>query len=60
MSFHGGLVGVLLMVVVSRRNKKKFMDVVDCRPLVPPGLFFGRIKFHQRRAGRGYGWSHLG
>ena len=45
MSFHGGLVGVLLMGWWwSRRNKKKFMDVVDfVAPLVPPGLFFGRI-----------------
>ncbi|MFR9041018.1 MAG: prolipoprotein diacylglyceryl transferase, partial [Bilophila wadsworthia] len=41
MSFHGGLVGVLLMGWWwSRRNKKKFMDVVDfVAPLVPPGLF---------------------
>lgn len=45
MSFHGGLIGVLLMGWWwSRRNKKKFMDVVDfVAPLVPPGLFFGRI-----------------
>ena len=51
MSFHGGLIGVLLMGWWwSRRNKKKFMDVVDfVAPLVP--------EFHQRRAlGRGYGW----
>ena len=45
MSFNGGLIGVLLMGWWwSRRNKKKFMDVVDfVAPLVPPGLFFGRI-----------------
>ena len=44
MSFHGGLIGVLLMGWWWSRRKKKFMDVVDfVAPLVPPGLFFGRI-----------------
>ena len=39
----GGRLGYVLWWW-SRRNKKKFMDVVDfVAPLVPPGLFFGRI-----------------
>ncbi len=45
MSFHGGLLGVLLAGLWwSRREKKRFLDVVDfVAPLVPPGLFFGRL-----------------
>ena len=45
MSFHGGLLGVLGMIWWwSRREGKRFFDVVDfVAPLVPPGLFFGRI-----------------
>jgi phosphatidylglycerol:prolipoprotein diacylglycerol transferase len=45
MSFHGGLIGVLLaMVVFARRFNKTFFQVTDfIAPLIPPGLFFGRI-----------------
>ena len=68
MSFHGGLIGVLLMGWWwSRRNKKKFMDVVDfVAPLVPPGLFFGRIRNFINAASFGaglrmvpWGWCFL-
>ena len=45
MSFHGGLVGVLSAALWwSLRHKKRFLDVTDfVAPLVPPGLFFGRL-----------------
>ncbi len=45
MSFHGGLIGVgLASWVLSRRFKKKWMDVVDfAAPLVPIGLAAGRL-----------------
>jgi phosphatidylglycerol:prolipoprotein diacylglycerol transferase len=45
MSFHGGLLGVLIaMIIFARQYKKRWMDVMDfVAPLVPPGLFFGRI-----------------
>lgn len=45
MSFHGGLIGVLLaMAVFARRFNKTFFQVTDfIAPLIPPGLFFGRI-----------------
>lgn len=45
MSFHGGLLGVLLAGLWwSLRRKKRFLDVTDfVAPLVPPGLFFGRL-----------------
>jgi phosphatidylglycerol:prolipoprotein diacylglycerol transferase len=45
MSFHGGLIGVLIAVWLwARANKLVFWDVVDfMAPLVPPGLAFGRI-----------------
>lgn len=45
MSFHGGLLGVLLVILWwSRRQGRRFMEVVDfIAPFVPPGLFFGRI-----------------
>ena len=45
MSFHGGLVGVLSAALWwSLRHKKRFPDVTDfVAPLVPPGLFFGRL-----------------
>ncbi len=45
MSFHGGLLGVLLAALWwSLRHKKRFLDVTDfMAPLVPPGLFFGRL-----------------
>lgn len=45
MSFHGGLLGVLVAIGYwSRRNGLHFFDSVDfVAPLVPPGLGFGRI-----------------
>jgi phosphatidylglycerol:prolipoprotein diacylglycerol transferase len=45
MSFHGGLLGVLLaMALYARKLGKGFFEVTDfIAPLVPPGLFFGRI-----------------
>jgi len=45
MSFHGGLVGVLIaMAIYARRTGRSFFMVTDfVAPLIPPGLFFGRI-----------------
>jgi phosphatidylglycerol:prolipoprotein diacylglycerol transferase len=45
MSFHGGLVGVLTALwLFGRRRGKPFWQVADfIAPLVPPGLFAGRI-----------------
>lgn len=45
MSFHGGLIGVLLAIYwFAWRNNREFWDVTDfIAPLVPLGLFFGRI-----------------
>ena len=45
MSFHGGLLGVLVALAWwSRRNERAFWDTVDfLAPLVPPGLGFGRL-----------------
>lgn len=45
MSFHGGLLGVILaMVLYSRHIKISFLALMDfVAPLVPPGLGFGRI-----------------
>ncbi|MBQ3059282.1 MAG: prolipoprotein diacylglyceryl transferase [Desulfovibrio sp.] len=45
MSFHGGLLGVLAAFwYFAHRQKRRFLDVSDfVAPLVPPGLFFGRI-----------------
>jgi phosphatidylglycerol:prolipoprotein diacylglycerol transferase len=45
MSFHGGLLGVLLaMGLFARKIGKGFFEVTDfIAPLIPPGLFFGRI-----------------
>lgn len=45
MSFHGGLLGVLIaMVIFAWQYKKNWWDVMDfVAPMVPPGLFFGRI-----------------
>jgi phosphatidylglycerol:prolipoprotein diacylglycerol transferase len=45
MSFHGGLLGVLLaMGLFARKIGKGFFEVTDfMAPLIPPGLFFGRI-----------------
>ncbi|MFN3919909.1 MAG: prolipoprotein diacylglyceryl transferase [Methylohalobius sp.] len=45
MSFHGGLLGVLAaMGLFARKYKRAFFEVTDfIAPLVPIGLFFGRI-----------------
>ena len=45
MSFHGGLLGVLVAAWIwARRQRLHFFDVMDfVAPLVPPGLGFGRI-----------------
>jgi phosphatidylglycerol:prolipoprotein diacylglycerol transferase len=45
MSFHGGLIGVLVATFLwSRRHGMQFFDVADfIAPLVPPGLAFGRL-----------------
>ena len=45
MSFHGGLLGVLVaMGIYARRHGRTFFQVTDyIAPLVPPGLFAGRI-----------------
>ena len=45
MSFHGGLLGVLLAVVLyGRRHGRSFFELTDyIAPLVPPGLGAGRI-----------------
>jgi phosphatidylglycerol---prolipoprotein diacylglyceryl transferase len=45
MSFHGGLLGVLLaMWLFGRRIKRSFFEVTDfIAPMVPVGLFTGRI-----------------
>lgn len=45
MSFHGGLIGVVIaMVLFARRYKTPWFDVMDfVAPLVPIGIMFGRI-----------------
>jgi phosphatidylglycerol:prolipoprotein diacylglycerol transferase len=45
MSFHGGLIGVLLALAWhARKTRRKFLEVGDfVAPLVPLGLMFGRI-----------------
>ena len=45
MSFHGGLLGVLLaFCYFARKSKRSFLEISDfIAPLIPPGLFFGRI-----------------
>lgn len=45
MSFHGGMVGVLgALWLYARRIGKGLFEITDFfAPLVPPGLFFGRI-----------------
>ena len=45
MSFHGGLVGVMIAVwLFTRKNKIRFWSVLDMMSVVGPiGLFFGRI-----------------
>jgi phosphatidylglycerol:prolipoprotein diacylglycerol transferase len=45
MSFHGGLLGVCIATWMwSRRQRLHVFDTIDfIAPLVPPGLFFGRM-----------------
>ncbi len=45
MSFHGGLIGVLIAIYLfARKHKSTFFVMADfVAPLVPFGLFFGRI-----------------
>ena len=45
MSFHGGLLGVLIaMFFFARKQGKRYFEVTDfIAPLIPIGLFFGRI-----------------
>ena len=45
MSFHGGLLGVTFALwLFGRKKGKRFWDVTDyVAPMIPPGLFFGRI-----------------
>jgi phosphatidylglycerol:prolipoprotein diacylglycerol transferase len=45
MSFHGGLLGVLLAFWhFARKSARSFLEISDfIAPLIPPGLFFGRI-----------------
>lgn len=45
MSFHGGLLGVLLaQLLFARKINKRFLELTDfIAPAVPLGLFFGRI-----------------
>lgn len=45
MSFHGGLLGVLIaMAVFNRKYKKGFFNIMDfVSPLIPLGLGFGRL-----------------
>lgn len=45
MSFHGGLLGVLLAIwLFARKEKKHFFDVTDfVAPIVPVGLAMGRL-----------------
>lgn len=45
MSFHGGLIGVLIVLILwARHRKAPGLNIADCAALVTPvGLFFGRI-----------------
>ena len=45
MSFHGGLLGVLVaMYIYAKRQGRTFFELTDfIAPIVPPGLGFGRI-----------------
>ena len=45
MSFHGGFLGVLLAFwYFARKSGRGFLEIADfTAPLIPPGLFFGRI-----------------
>ena len=46
MSFHGGLLGVIVAVFIYARKKKiKFFSVTDfIAPLIPIGLGLGRVE----------------
>lgn len=45
MSFHGGLLGVIIAITLfARRNNRRLLDIGDfIAPLSPIGLFFGRM-----------------
>jgi len=45
MAFHGGLIGVLIAVwLFARKTQRRFFEITDfLAPLIPLGLFFGRI-----------------
>lgn len=45
MSFHGGLIGVMIAAwVYGRKHNRGFFELTDfIAPAIPPGLFFGRI-----------------
>ena len=45
MSFHGGLIGVMIALILwCRQRRVPFWNVADCLALVTPiGLFFGRV-----------------
>lgn len=45
MSFHGGLIGVVLAIMLfARKHNKQWLDIGDfVAPLAPIGLFFGRM-----------------
>ena len=45
MSFHGGLLGVTLAILIfSRKHKIPFLGLADfVAPLIPTGLLFGRL-----------------
>ena len=45
MSFHGGLIGVLLAVwLFAKKSSEYYLSVIDrIAPIVPLGLFFGRL-----------------
>ena len=45
MSFHGGLIGVIIaMWIFAHRRQKDFFETADfLAPVIPVGLFFGRI-----------------
>lgn len=45
MSFHGGLIGVVFCIwLVGKKYGRGFLSTMDfIAPLVPPGLFFGRM-----------------
>ena len=45
MSFHGGLIGVAIAIFIyTRKHRLSFLSLADfVVPLVPAGLFFGRI-----------------